>query len=230
MAFKSAQEYISEKYNGKFILQNDGDTADVIFLYRSPKDVLVADVHYIKSDSYSGYVHCCEDGCPACENHIRVQTKMFVPMYVLNINGEPVGKILFWDRTPRFEPQLQTSVFSKCSDPSEIVWKIIRRGASGDINTRYQITAIANNNIKSYDDVLKENKTKMPDCYEIICKDLDKSAMSEMINSRTNQNPNVNTETQGYTATPRVSPSLNNSSDFDMYNELDEELNKGVRF
>lgn len=48
MAFKTMEQYTNQKYNGKFVLQNDKDTADVIFLYRSTADVLIADVHYIK--------------------------------------------------------------------------------------------------------------------------------------------------------------------------------------
>ena len=65
MAFKTAREYNEDRFGGLFLLRNDGDYADVIFLYRSLDDVLIADTHYIKSADYSGYVHCCGRGCPA---------------------------------------------------------------------------------------------------------------------------------------------------------------------
>ena len=35
MAFKSVEAYNNDRYNGMFILQNDGDYADVIFMYRN---------------------------------------------------------------------------------------------------------------------------------------------------------------------------------------------------
>ena len=101
MAFKKMTDYNEERYGGKFILRNDGDFADVIFLYKSISDVLVADAHYIKSEKYNGYVHCCGVGCPACAKEIRVQNKLFIPLY--NIQSR---EIEFWDRTVRFERQL----------------------------------------------------------------------------------------------------------------------------
>ena len=63
MAFKSVEQFNDDRYHGLFRLVNDGDHADVIFLYQSIKDMLVAQAHYIKSADYSGYVHCCEQGC-----------------------------------------------------------------------------------------------------------------------------------------------------------------------
>ena len=57
MAFKSISQYNEDKNKDFFILQNDGDNAAVVILYRSVDDALVADVHYIKSGDYSGYVH-----------------------------------------------------------------------------------------------------------------------------------------------------------------------------
>ena len=54
MAFKSMETYNKERFNNLFILANDGDYAEVIFLYEKYGDVLGADAHYIKSSEYSG--------------------------------------------------------------------------------------------------------------------------------------------------------------------------------
>ena len=98
MAFKTVNQFNKERgYENYFTLRNDGDTADVIFLYRSTDDVLVADAHYIKSENYAGYIHCCGRGCPACGKGISVRNKLFVPMYDLACN-----KIVFWDRNMFF--------------------------------------------------------------------------------------------------------------------------------
>ncbi len=180
MAFKTVTDYNDERYSHMFRLTNDGDSAEVIFLYQSINDVLVADTHYIKSDDYSGYVHCCGKGCPACAKGIRVQTKLFVPLYNIHDN-----EIQFFDRSVRFENQLQNDVFKKWSNPSELVFRITRHGASGDINTTYEITAIGNNKIGSYYDILAKFNAVMPDYYGIICKEVTIPQLDAMINQGT---------------------------------------------
>lgn len=230
MAFKTMEQYNGEKYNSKFILQNDKDVADVIFLYRSTKDVLIADTHYVKSADYSGYVHCNGRGCPACANGIRVQTKLFIPLYVLSINGNPVNEIQFWDRTPRFEPQLQSDVFSKFPNPSEFVWRITRQGVSGDVNTRYHIMPAANNNVMSYDEILTAASAKMPDYYETICRDVDAVTLAGLINSYGNSGGS-GSDMPNYVASPRVTPSVNaNPMDLPESNVSDEEIDEEVDF
>lgn len=178
MAFKTAKEYNEARFGNMFLLRNDGDSADVIFLYRNSDDVLVADTHYIKSSNYSGYAHCCGIGCPACQKNIRVQSKLFIPMY--NISE---GKIQFWDRSMRFEPQLQKDVFEMYPDPCKYVFRITRHGAAGSIDTTYEIQAVATNTVKSFDDILSEAKTSYPECYSEVCRELSASEMSAMLNS-----------------------------------------------
>lgn len=203
MAFKSVKQYNEEKYGGKFILQNDQDSADVIFLYQSVNDMLVADVHYIKSPDYNGYVHCNGRGCPTCGKGIRVQTKLFIPLY--NITA---GEIQFWDRTTKFEPQFYSDVFSKFPNPSEYVFKVTRNGASGDINTRYAIQVLASNNVKAYADILLENKINFPEYYENICKNADAAILSTWLNASQNSSSGDIPE---YVPMPRVTPSNTSS-------------------
>lgn len=179
MAFKSVEDYNNERYGGLFQLQNDGDYADVIFMYRSKKDALVADTHYIKSGDYNGYVHCCGRGCPACGKGIRVQTKLFVPLYVLSEK-----KILFFDRNVRFDAQLNNDVFSRYPNPSEYVFRITRHGAYGDVNTRYEIMAVGKNNIMSYTDILNQlGIVDMVDYYSNICKEYSAAELNMMLNN-----------------------------------------------
>lgn len=222
MAFKSVAQYNEEKYGGLFRLQNDQDSADVIFLYQSAADMLVADVHYIKSADYSGYVHCTGRGCPVCAKGIRVQTKLFIPVY--NITA---GEIQFWDRTMKFEPQFHSDVFSRFPNPSEFVFRVTRNGASGDINTKYQIVAIGNNTYKSFDDILKENGVQFPDYYENICKSADPATLSTWLSAVNNSNAGYSGESMpNYTPIPRVTPSTNESSmsDLSAIVDCDEEL------
>ena len=202
MAFKTAKQYNEERFGGMFLLRNDGDSRDVIFLYRNEADVLVADTHYIKSADYSGYVHCTGKGCPGCaygEKGLRVQTKLFIPLYDIQS-----GELLFWDRTMQFENQLMTQVFEKYPNPSEYVFRITRHGAARDVNTTYSIMAVGTNDVKSYDQIMRENKTCSPDVYERVCKSVTNSTMSSMLSTSGN---NGNGSGSGYSASGAGLPS-----------------------
>lgn len=169
MAFKSMTEYNEERYGNMFMLRNDGDSADVIIMYPNKDSVMMVESHYIKSDAYSGYTQCLGQRiCPACEQGIRIQNKLFIPLYVIDSD-----EILFWDRNTRFFQQLDTDVFSKFANPTEFVFRITRHGVSGDINTRYEIQAVARNNVEgmSYNDILNKLNISFPDYYNTVCAD-----------------------------------------------------------
>lgn len=199
--FQSLTEYNEKKYGGWFILQNDGDYADVIFLFRNPNDALVAKVHYIKSAQYNGYVHCCGVGCPACAKNIRVQTKLFIPLY--NITA---GEIQFWDRTDRFGVQLEADVFRNYPNPSDFVFRITRHGMPRDLNTTYSIMAAGKNSSMPYDVILEKFGVKMPDYYSTICKEVTISELDSMLgNTGLNSGAATFTSLPNYQVTPRFS-------------------------
>ena len=178
MAFKAITEYNEERFGNLFRLDNDGDFADVVFMYRSMQDALVADVHYIKSADYSGYVHCCGRGCPACAKGIRVQNKLFIPLYDINSN-----QVVFWDRNVRFQRQLDNDVFNKFPNPSEYVFRITRKGASGDINTSYSIVAVGKNTVKSYENIKTELHISFPDYYSVIVREYSIGDLKTMLDT-----------------------------------------------
>lgn len=180
MAFKSIKSYNEARFGNMLILRDDGAYADIIPLYRSIDDVLVADVHYIKSNSYSGYVHCCGANCPACRKGIRVQNKLFMPVY--NVNEQ---EIQFFDRSVKFEVQLERDVFTKFPNPSEYVFRLTRHGAYQDINTTYQLSAIARNTVMSFDEIMAKFNTRFPDYYNLVCKEYSISELDELINHST---------------------------------------------
>lgn len=179
MAFKSMKTYNDERYKGLFRLVDDNDSADVIILYRSYEDVLIADAHYIKSADYSGYVHCNGSGCPACSKDIRVQQKLFIPLYNLNTN-----EIEFFDRNIKFDNVLQQQVFAKYPNPSAYVFKIIRHGKSGSMDTTYEIRAIANNTFGTYDQILQKFNITLPEYYSEVIREMSNEQMSEALNDK----------------------------------------------
>lgn len=207
MGFKKATTYNEQKYGNKFILQNDGDYADVVFLYQSQDDVLIADVHYIKSGAYNGYCHCLGAGCPACEKHIRIQPKLFIPLY--NVT---TGQIEFWDRTPVILPQITKDVFASYPNPSEFVFRITRHGESGDRGTRYQIMAVAKN-MTPYAELLAQANAVMPDYYENIIKDASVADISGWLATSSSGSSAVDVNAlPEYTPTPRVSAAPNQTA------------------
>ena len=213
MAFKSIEAVKKELHNGKFILENNGDYADVVLMYRSRSEVLTADVHYIKSNEYSGYVHHIEGGCPACTKQLRIQNKLFVPMYVLAINGAPVNELQFWDRHTKFDQTLQTAVFTHYSNPSEVVFRITRNGVAGDINTTYSIIPLGMNTVAPFDAVLASLGTKFPDAYERVVKSVDAATLGRWLTAGSTENTAMYGGLGGlpeYQAIPRVTPPVSN--------------------
>jgi hypothetical protein len=195
MAFKSVEEFNDNRYKNLFRLINDEEYADVIFLYRSMKEMLVANVHYIKSAEYNGYVHCCEQGCPACNKGIRVQTKLFIPVYNVAKNS-----IEFFDRSMKFEPQLERDVFNRFPNPSEFVFRITRHGQPNDINTTYSIEALGHNKVGTYNEILAKFNATFPDYYSNIVKDISAFELANMLQS----NGSASSGMPDYTPTPRA--------------------------
>ena len=199
MAFKKITDYNEERFGNFFLLRNDGDFADVVFLYKSFDYVLVADAHYVKSNDYTGYIHCCGAGCPACAKGLRVQNKLFIPLY--NISA---GEIQFFDRSIRFQNQLESEVFSKFANPSDYVFRIIRHGAAGSFETTYEIVVVGHINGTSYDKICADNNVTFPDYYSTVCKDLTVSEVSALFTaSAMSTSASVSGDMPSYTVTPR---------------------------
>ena len=229
MAFKTVDQFNKERgYDNYFSLRNDGDYADVVFLYRGTNDVLVADAHYIKSENYSGYVHCCGRGCPACGKGIAVRNKLFVPMY--NFNTQ---KIEFWDRSMFFENQLNQDVFLKYPNPSEYVFRITRHGQARDVNTTYEIRVIGKNSDPSfsYNAILAKFHTSVPEVYNIVIREISAGELNSMLNnapSAASTSSYTENSIPSYQVTPRAAyvPSNDNSSipDFESIEGTDESI------
>lgn len=199
MAFKSVNEY-----NGNlFRLPNDNDSADVVFLYTSSAEQLIADVHYIKSPDYSGYAHCCGVGCPACGKGWKVENHFFIPLYNIQNN-----RIEFFDRSTRFLSQM-AAVFSAYPNPSEYVFKIIRHGAAGSKDTRYEIRLAGKNTRFPYEGILAQFNATMPGYYENVVRTLSVAEMTAMINAQAAVStpgftPVADSSMQEYVPTPRA--------------------------
>lgn len=198
MAFKSVEQFNDERYRNLFKIQDDGGSADVVFLYQKKADMLVADVHYVKSSSYSGYVHCIGNGCPACKKGIRVQTKLFIPVY--NVTKDAIE---FWDRNMNsgFLSQLDRDIFDNFPNPSEYVFRITRHGAYKDKETRYDIVAVGKNASMPYDMIMAKFNATMPAYYENIVKSVSLPELTEMMQA---SGPDNSAAIPDYVPVPRA--------------------------
>ena len=182
MAFQSMEDFTQERNQGRFRLADDGDTADVVFMFQNPSDAMRCDAHYITSDNYRGYVHCLEQGCPACAKGLKKQSKLFIPMYLPDKEGGE-GEFVFWDRNTPFYHQLTKDVFDVCPNPSQYVFLVTRHGEYNSRDTRYQIDLIAKNT-EPFEDIEKRFGISFPDAYERIVKSMDASEMRNALESR----------------------------------------------
>lgn len=177
MALERWVDSNAKKTGIQFKLLDDGDSANVIFLYRSIEDVLRGGVHYLKSNTYTGDVFCLGAGCPACARGIRLKNKLFVPLFNLSTN-----RFEIWYLNESFMSVLRTAVFRICPNPSEIVFQITRHGEHGDPSTRYDITAVGKNGSHPYEKIIADYNINIEEAIDGICKEFDSAAMTTMIN------------------------------------------------
>ena len=206
MAFKKMTEYNEEKFGNFFRLVNDKDYADVIFLYRSTQDVLIADAHYVKTPDYSGYVQCLDRGCPACTDGIRKQSKLFIPLLVISHSDPDFHgpKLQFWDRNMRFQAQLMSDVFRMYPNPSDMIMRITRHGVANSVETYYTIQALQTvpTAFGSYDQILADNSISFPDSYDLVCRDCSAFELRSMLSA---PKDGTSSSTSSYGAMPRNS-------------------------
>lgn len=196
MAFKSIVDYDADKYKGLFRLPNDGDSAEVIFLYEKITDAQIGPMHYISCGAYTGLVHCLESAdCPACAFQLKVQEKLLVPLYNISA-GEPQ----FFNRGSLFKEQLVRDVFNRYPNPTEYKFRITRHGAAGDRDTKYSISVLDYNDGPKYADIMAKYNIKFPEYYENIVRSVDAQTMRLWLDSSGTRNT-----TATYNATPRVS-------------------------
>lgn len=182
MAFKKMKQVKENMYGNRLVLDDEHSVTGV-FLYKDYEDVLLADAHYVNTKKYKGYVHCCEEGCPACKKGIRVQEKLFIPFLVLadKSDGYEENTVIFWDRNKPFDYQLRKDVFDKYPNPTSVVFRITRHGGYRDRSTTYSIMPVANFT-SDIDEVLSSMNVSFPDYYENIVKDVDAVELSDWLN------------------------------------------------
>ena len=134
-----ADNYGGNGGGGFFSLSNDGDTAQVRFMYNGIDDVEGYAVHQIEVDGKKRYVNCLReynepvDKCPLCANNSVVLAKLFVPVYDIDADTTKV-----WERGKKFFAKM-SSLCAHYPDVIHHTFEIERHGKKGDTSTTYEI-------------------------------------------------------------------------------------------
>lgn len=149
------QHYGGQGGGGYFGLVNDGDVAQVRFLYNGIDDVEGLSVHEIKLNDKKRYVNCLReygdplDVCPFCRERKKTAAKLFIPVY--NIDED---KVQIWERGKTFFSKM-SSLCSRYSSNEEPlvshIFEVERNGKPRDTSTTYEIYP------KSQDDTVLED-------------------------------------------------------------------------
>lgn len=138
-------------------LKDDGDSTIIRFVYGSVEEFEFATVHKINEGGRFKQVSCLRsngsepiDNCPlcACKKTVNGQSKFAYPLgskfyakfieYVPDSNGNLTGQAKIWERPLAFAKSL-ASYASEYGDLRNMLFKIIRHGAKGDIHTTYEV-------------------------------------------------------------------------------------------
>lgn len=157
---ETAENYGGNGGHGFFSLANDKDTARVRFMYNGIEDLQGYAVHEVEVDGRKRYVNCLReynepiDNCPFCAANRFQVAKLYIPLYVLDENGN--GEIKLWERGKKFIAKM-TSICSRFPNLVSHIFEIERNGKKGDQSTTYEIYEV------DADDTILEDLPEVPE-------------------------------------------------------------------
>lgn len=155
-----------------FSLKDDGDVAQVRFMYNNMEDVVGYAVHEVEIDGKKRYVNCLraynepKSKCPFCNSNSFQKAKLYIPLYDIEAD-----EVKIWERGKNFFPKMSSicARYSKADTPLvSHTFDIERRGKKGDTSTTYEIYETG------CDDTILEDLPEVPEVLGTII--LDKSA------------------------------------------------------
>lgn len=148
--FNEADNYGAQK-NNWFSLKDDGDTAQIRFMYNDINDVEGVATHEIQEGDKKYDVECLRaynepvDNCPLCAAGYKVNAKLFIPVYD---ESSKEGKI--WTRGKTYFNKL-SSLCARYNPLVSTLFEIERVGKKGDTSTSYETYVIKTDNTKIED-------------------------------------------------------------------------------
>ena len=132
---------------GFFSLKNNGDEAIVRIMHDSSEDFDIIGAHSIQVGNRYPNVECLRnpndpvDVCPLCKSGAKFSYKFFVHMiqYTTDEAGNVVAKPVVWERSAKQMGQKLVTMIQEYGPLSDLIFKIRRNGAPGDMKTTYEM-------------------------------------------------------------------------------------------
>jgi hypothetical protein len=144
---QTAENYGSNGNSSFFVLKDDGDKAQVRFLYNGMSDIEGYAVHRVALGDTERYVNCLREynepleKCPFCAAQMPITARLFLKLY-----NEDAKECQIWERSKSYYSTLSgyaTRYKPLCNEVIEIE----RHGKKGDKQTTYQFFPIENSEI-----------------------------------------------------------------------------------
>ena len=167
------EQYSNTSQVGFFGLKNDNDEAIVRFMHDSTDSFDILTVHNIAINGKYRKVNCIRDPhepiekCPLCQNGTQIQQRLFIHLiqYIKDERGiiVPVPKV--WERSMQYASTLK-SFIDNYGPLSDMLFKVVRHGAAGNMKTTYEILPIMNKTVYR-DDIYVKNAEAFND-YKVL--------------------------------------------------------------
>ena len=132
---------------GFFGLKDDGDEAVVRFLVDNMSDIDILTLHDVNVNGKYMKVSCNRtsladnpDKCALCAAGVKMSQKAFIKMiqYGKNNDGSIFAKPVVWERGTNYALRLR-EYLNNYGPLSDLICKVVRHGAKGDLKTTYEI-------------------------------------------------------------------------------------------
>lgn len=195
---------VSPNSIGYFGLKNDGDEAVVRFMHDDVSTFEILTVHDIVINGKHRKINCIRDPhdplekCPLCKNGTQIQQRIYIHLlhYVKDDSGNVVVIPKIWERSMKYASTLKMYI-DNYGPLSDVLFKIIRHGAAGNMQTTYEILPIMNKTVYRDDIYVKDT---------LAFKDY--SVVGNMVMDRTSDDITAYINTGNF-------PMLNNNPPFD---------------
>lgn len=167
-----ADNYGGSGESSFFALKDDGDVANVRFMYNNMEDVVGYAVHEVEVEGKKRYVNCLRDynepksKCPLCAANNFQKAKLYVPLYDVD-----EGAVKIWERGKKFFAKISAICARYSNADTPLVahtFDVERHGKKGDQQTIYEVYETGS------DDTVLEDLPEVPEILGTII--LDKTA------------------------------------------------------
>lgn len=130
-----------------FKLKDNGDEAIVRFPYQNKSQLSLVTIHSIKDGDRWLKVSCLREGpkdplskCPLCESGDNIKSRAFIKVldFIQDDKGSVLPQPCVWDTSKKVS-DIVAGLIDEYGDISQMVFKIKRSGAAGDLHTEYSI-------------------------------------------------------------------------------------------